>query len=42
MAMANLTKKKNIYSENEENLASCRNKMLSLIEFNNNTRFKRS
>ena len=30
--MANLIKKKNIYSKNEENLPSCRNKTLSLID----------
>lgn len=35
MAMANLIKKENIYSKNEDNPSSCGNKMLSLIEFNN-------
>lgn len=39
MVMANLIKKKNIYSKNEEDLPNCTNKTLSLIEFNN-TRFK--
>lgn len=37
--MANLLKKQNIRSK-EENLPSYRNKMLSLTEFNNNTRYK--
>lgn len=32
MAMANLIKKKNIYSKNEKNLPSCGNKTLSLTD----------
>ena len=38
--MANLLKKQNIRSKKEENLPSYRNKMLSLTEFNNTTRYK--